>query len=68
MSIRAKKLEQDYLQTILIMSRTTRDKKEKIGSRALASFIRSLVDECSSMNLKTSVELFKIAEEMEGLY
>ena len=47
--------------------RTTHDKKSKIGARALGGFVRALVDESPSMNLKTARELFQIAEELEQL-
>lgn len=47
--------------------KTTHDKKDKIGAKALGGFIRSLIDECPTMTLKTAKELFKIAEELEEL-
>jgi hypothetical protein len=67
MSSRAKRLEQEYLNSMNILVKTTHDKKDKIGAKALASFVRTLVDECPQMNLKTAQEMFKIAEELENL-
>ena len=64
MSTRAKRLEQEYLRSMNILLKTTHDKKDKIGTKALAGFVRSLIDECPQMNLKTAQEMFKIAEEL----
>ena len=50
-----------------ILIKTTHDKKDKIGAKALSAFVRTLVDECPQMNLKTAQEMFKIAEELENL-
>ena len=67
MSTRAKRLEQEYLKSMNILVKTTHDQKDKIGAKALASFVRTLIDECPQMNLKTAQEMFKIAEELENL-
>lgn len=67
MSTRAKRLEQEYLKSMNILIKTTHDKKDKIGAKALSAFVRTLVDECPQMNLKTAQEMFKIAEELENL-
>jgi hypothetical protein len=67
MSDRARRLEQEYLKQMQALLRTTHDKKSKIGARALGGFVRALVDESPSMNLKTARELFQIAEELEQL-
>lgn len=47
--------------------KTTHEKKDKIGAKSLAMFVRLLIDECPQMNLKTAQEMFKIAEELENL-
>ena len=39
---------------------TTHEKKAKIGVRSLGGFVRALVDECPTMNLKTARELFQL--------
>tara|TARA_B100000676_G_C17484775_1_gene535234 strand:+ start:90 stop:296 length:207 start_codon:yes stop_codon:yes gene_type:complete len=67
MSDRAKRLETEYLKQMHALLKTTHDKKSKIGVRSLGGFVRALVDECPSMNLKTAKELFQIAEELEEL-
>jgi hypothetical protein len=67
MSNRAQRLEQEYLKTMNILLKTTHDKKDKIGAKSLAAFVRLLIDECPQMNLKTAQEMFKIAEELENL-
>jgi len=67
MSTRAKRLEQEYLTAMNNLLKTTHEKKDKIGAKSLAMFIRLLIDECPQMNLKTSQEMFKIAEELENL-
>lgn len=67
MSTRAKRLEQEYLTTMNNLLKTTHEKKDKIGAKSLAMFVRLLIDECPQMNLKTAQEMFKIAEELENL-
>jgi hypothetical protein len=67
MSTRAQRLEKEYLRIMFTLSKTTHDKKDKIGAKALGGFIRALIDECPTMTLKTAKELFKIAEELEEL-
>lgn len=68
MSTRAERLEQEYLKTLSSLLKTTKKKKGQVGTCALGGFVRALIDECSSMNLKTAQELFKIAEELEELH
>ena len=67
MSNRAQRLEGEYLKQMHALLKTTHDKKSKIGVKALGGFVRALVDECPSMNLKTAKELFQIADELEDL-
>lgn len=67
MSTRAERLEQEYLRTMATLLKTTHDKRDKIGARALGGFVRALIDECPAMTLKTAKELFQIAEELEEL-
>ena len=67
MSTRAQRLEAEYLRIMATLLKTTHDKKDKIGAKALGGFFRSLIDECPTMTLKTAKELFKIAEELEEL-
>ena len=64
---RAEILQNSYLRTIGELSRTTKLPKSKIGSKALAEFIRLVVDECDSLTLKATQELYTIAEELEQL-
>jgi len=64
---RAEVLQNAYLQTIGDLSRTTKLPKSKIGSKALAEFIRLVVDECDTLTLKATQELYAIAEELEEL-
>ena len=67
MTDRARKLESEYLKQMHTLLKTTHEKKTKIGVRALGGFVRALVDESPSMNLKTARELFQIADELEDL-
>tara|TARA_Y100000991_G_scaffold185069_1_gene149097 strand:- start:292 stop:516 length:225 start_codon:yes stop_codon:yes gene_type:complete len=64
---RAEILQNSYLRTIGELSRTTKLPKSKIGSKALAEFIRLVVDECDTLTLKATQELYAIAEELEQL-
>tara|TARA_B100000965_G_scaffold273104_1_gene231157 strand:+ start:233 stop:457 length:225 start_codon:yes stop_codon:yes gene_type:complete len=64
---RAEILQNSYLRTIGELSRTTKLPKSKIGSKALAQFIRLVVDECDTLTLKATQELYAIAEELEQL-
>ncbi len=64
---RAEILQNSYLRTIGELSRTTKLPKSKIGSKALAEFIRLVVDECDTLTLKATQELYTIAEELEQL-
>ena len=64
---RAEILQNSYLRTIGELSRTTKLPKSKIGSKALAQFIRLVVDECDTLTLKATQELYTIAEELEQL-
>ena len=64
---RAEILQNSYLRTIGELSRTTKLPKSKIGSKALAQFIRLVVDECDTLTLKATQELYSIAEELEEL-
>jgi len=64
---RAELLQNSYLRTIGELSRTTKLPKSKIGSKALAQFIRLVVDECDTLTLKATQELYAIAEELEQL-
>ena len=64
---RAEGLVNAYLQTIGELSRTTKLPKSRIGSKALAQFIRIVVDECDTLTLKATQELYTIAEELEEL-
>ncbi len=64
---RAEILQNAYLRTIGELSRTTKLPKNKIGSKALAQFIRLVVDECDTLTLKATQELYAIAEEIENL-
>ena len=64
---RAETLQNSYLQSIGELSRTTKLPKSKIGSKALAEFIRLVVDECDTLTLKATQELYTIAEELEQL-
>ena len=64
---RAQLLQGAYLGTIGELSRTTKLPKSKIGSKALAQFIRLVVDECDTLTLKATQELYTIAEELEEL-
>ena len=64
---RAEILQNSYLRTIGELSRTTQLPKSKIGSKALAQFIRLVVDECDTLTLKATQELYAIAEELEQL-
>ena len=67
MSDRARILENEYLKQMHALMVTTHEKKAKIGVRSLGGFVRALVDECPTMNLKTARELFQIADELEDL-
>ena len=64
---RAEILQNSYLRTIGELSRTTKLPKSKIGSKALAQFIRLVVDECDTLTLKATQEFSAIAEELEQL-
>ena len=64
---RAEILQNSYLRTIGELSRTTKLPKSKLGSKALAEFIRLVVDECDTLTLKATQELYTIAEELEQL-
>ena len=64
---RAELLQNSYLRTIGELSRTTKLPKSKIGSKALAQFIRLVVDESDTLTLKATQELYAIAEELEQL-
>ena len=64
---RAQLLQDAYLGTIGELSRTTKLPKSKIGSKALAQFIRLVVDECDTLTLKATQELYTIAEELDEL-
>lgn len=68
MSRRAERLESNYLKKLFHLKKTTHHKQVKIGSMALADFIRVLVDETPSMSLKTAKELYEIAEELDELH
>lgn len=68
MTRRAERLEQEYLKSMMGLTKTTPYKKIKIGAMSLASFVRVLVDETPSMSLKTAKELYQIAEELDELH
>ena len=57
---RAEILQNSYLRTIGELSRTTKLPKSKIGSKALAQFIRLVVDECDTLTLKATQELLSL--------
>jgi DNA-binding ferritin-like protein len=67
MSERAERLERTYLSTMNELLKTTHYKKNEIGTKTLAHFVRTLVDECPSMTLKTAKDLYEIAAELEQL-
>ena len=62
---RAEILQNAYLSTIGELSRSTKLPKSKIGTKALAQFIRFVVDECDTLTLKATQELYTIAEELD---
>ena len=64
---RAENLQNAYLGAIGDLSRTTKLPKSKIGSKALAQFNRLVVDECDTLTLKATQELYAIAEELDEL-
>lgn len=64
---RAEILQNAYLSTIGELSRSTKLPKSKIGTKALAQFIRLVVDECDTLTLKATQELYTIAEELDEL-
>jgi hypothetical protein len=68
MKNRAEKLEQEYLKTLMALTKTTPHKKVKIGAMSLAAFIRMLVDQTDAMSLKTAKELYEIATELDELH
>ena len=55
------------MSTIGELSRSTKLPKSKIGTKALAQFIRLVVDECDTLTLKATQELYTIAEELDEL-
>ena len=67
MSERGERLASSYLIAITELTRTTRLNKKQIGAKALATFLKSVVDECDTLTYKATQELYQIAEEVENV-
>lgn len=67
MSERAERLSNLYLNTLALTSRRTRLKKHQVGAKALATFLSAVVDECETMTMKTSKEIYQIIDELENI-
>jgi hypothetical protein len=67
MSDRAQRLSEEYLTVLATYNRTTRLKKHQIGGKALAAFLRAIVDECTTITFKTSKEIHEIADELDNM-
>ena len=67
MSERGERLATSYLIAITELTRTTRLNKKQVGAKALATFLKSVVDECATLTYKATQELYKIAEEVENV-
>lgn len=67
MSERAERLQDEYLNVLATFTRTTKLKKNQIGGKALAAFLRTIVDECSTITFKTSKEIYEIADELDNM-
>lgn len=67
MSDRAQRLSEEYLNILTTYNRTTKLKKHQIGGKALAGFLRMIVDECNTITFKTSKELYEIADELDNM-
>tara|TARA_X000000368_G_C23035082_1_gene714249 strand:- start:2013 stop:2216 length:204 start_codon:yes stop_codon:yes gene_type:complete len=67
MSERGERLATSYLVAITELSRTTRLNKKQIGAKALATFLKCVVDECDTLTYKATQELYQIAQEVEDV-
>ena len=67
MSERGERLATSYLVAITELSRTTRLNKKQIGAKALATFLKCVVDECDTLTYKATQELYEIAQEVEDV-
>jgi hypothetical protein len=41
--------------------------RQEVGNKALAAVLRLLIDECDSISLKASEQIFAIADELDNL-
>lgn len=67
MSERGERLATSYLIAITELTRTTRLNKKQVGAKALATFLKSVVDECDTLTYKSTQELYQIVEEIENV-
>ena len=67
MSERGERLVKSYLIAITELTRQTRLNKSQIGAKALAGFLKSVVDECDTLTYKSTQELYQIVEEIENV-
>ena len=54
MSERGERLASSYLIAITELTRTTRLNKQQIGAKALATFLKNVVDECDTLTYKAT--------------
>ena len=67
MSERGERLTKSYLIAITELTSTNRLNKQQKGAKALASFQKSVVDECDTLTYKATQELYQIVEEIENV-
>lgn len=65
MSERAFRISEAFLSVFGMYFKNPALKRSQMGPKSLAAALRAVVDECDTMSLKTSEEIYQIAQELE---